>query len=59
MSAWDYKTGESIWNRDPKLRRLKQGEEFAKRKQEKRDINEKNQVFIYSKNLSRKSNGSY
>jgi hypothetical protein len=36
------------------MKRFKQGEEFAKRKQDKRDINEKNQVFIYSKALSHK-----
>jgi hypothetical protein len=37
------------------MRRLKQGEEYAKRKQDNRDINEKNQVFIYSKALSKKT----
>ena len=52
-TAFDYK-GASIWTRDEKLKRFKQGEEFAKRKQDKRDINEKNQVFIYSKALSKK-----
>jgi hypothetical protein len=52
-SPWDTK-GASIWTRDEKMKRLKQGEEFAKRKQDKRDINEKNQVFIYSKALSSK-----
>ncbi len=52
-NAFDYK-GASIWLRDEKMKRFKQGEEFAKRKQDKRDINEKNQVFIYSKALSHK-----
>jgi hypothetical protein len=52
-TAFDYQ-GPSIWVSDQKMRRLKQGEEYAKRKQGKRDINEKNQVFIYSKALSRK-----
>jgi hypothetical protein len=53
-TAVDYK-GASIWTRDTKMKRFKQGEEFAKRKQDGRDINEKNQVFIYSKALSRKT----
>lgn len=53
-SPWDYKGQPSIWTRDAELKRFKQGEEFAKRKQDKRDINEKNQVFIYSKALSKK-----
>lgn len=53
-TAFDYK-GASIWTRDTKMKRLKQGEEYAKRKQDNRDINEKNQVFIYSKALSRKT----
>jgi hypothetical protein len=53
-SAFDYKDQPSIWLTDTKLKRYKQGEEFAKRKQDKRDINEKNQVFIYSKALSSK-----
>ncbi len=57
-SAFDYK-GPSVWTRDEKMKRFKQGEEFAQRKQNKRNINDKNQVFIYSKALSRKSNGSY
>jgi hypothetical protein len=56
-SAFDYQ-GPSLWTRDVKLKRYKQGEEFAKRKQDKSDINEKVQIFIYSKALSRKSNGS-
>lgn len=52
-NAFNYK-GPSIWTRDVKLKRFKQGEEFAKRKQDKGDINDKNQVFIYSKALSTK-----
>jgi hypothetical protein len=52
-SAFDYK-GPSIWTRDTKLKRFKQGEEFAKKRQDKGDINDKNQVFIYSKALSTK-----
>jgi len=56
-TAFDYK-GASIWTRDKKMKRMKQGEEFAKRKQDNRDINEKNQVFAYSKALSRKTNES-
>jgi hypothetical protein len=57
MSAFNYK-GPSLWMTDKKLKRFKQGEDFAQVKQMGRDINEKNQVFIYSKALSRKSNGS-
>jgi hypothetical protein len=56
-TAFDYK-GPSLWITDVKLRRFKQGEEFAQKKQNNRDINDKEQVFIYSKALSRKSNGS-
>ena len=56
-SAFDYK-GPSLWTRDEKLKRFKQGEEFAQRKLNKKNINDKEQVFIYSKALSRKSNGS-
>ena len=41
-------------NHDTKMKRFKQGEEFAKKKQDSRNINDKNQVFIYSKALSRK-----
>jgi hypothetical protein len=54
-SAWDYKSQPSIWTRDEKMKRFKQGEEFAKRKQDKSDINEKNQVFFYCKALSKKN----
>ena len=56
-TAFDYK-GASIWTRDEKMKRFKQGEEYAKRKQDKRNINDKNQVFIYSKALSSKSKTS-
>jgi hypothetical protein len=52
-TAFDYK-GASIWTRDEKMKRFKQGEEYAKRKQDKEDINKKNQVFFYSKPLSKK-----
>ena len=52
-SAFDYK-GPSIWTRDTKLKRFKQGEEFAKRKQDNEDINAKKQVFAYSRSLSTK-----
>jgi len=53
-SAFDYKGQPSIWLTDTKLKRFKQGEEYAKKKQDKRDINDKEQVFIYSKALSKK-----
>lgn len=53
-TAFDY-SGKSIWTRDEKMKRLKQGEQYARHKQDKRDINDKNQVFIYSKALSRKT----
>jgi hypothetical protein len=56
-TEFDYK-GPSLWSTDAKLKRLKQGEECAKKRQDNGDINDKNQVFIYSKALSRKSNGS-
>lgn len=48
-TAFDYKGQPSIWLTDTKMKRFKQGEEYAKKKQDNRDINEKNQVFIYSK----------
>jgi len=54
MNAFNYKGQPAIWRRDEKLKRFKQGEEFAKRKQDKGNINDKNQVFIYSKALSHK-----
>ena len=53
-TAFDYKDQPSFWLTDTKMKRLKQGEEFAKKKHDSRDINDKNQVFIYSKALSRK-----
>jgi len=53
-NAFDYKDQSSIWLTDTKMKRFKQGEEYAKKKQDKRDINDKNQVFIYSKALSNK-----
>jgi hypothetical protein len=53
-NAFDYKGQPSIWTRDVKLKRFKQGDEFAKKRQDKGDINDKNQVFIYSKALSTK-----
>lgn len=53
-TAFDYKDQPSVWLTDTKMKRLRQSEEFAKKKQHNRDINEKNQVFIYSKALSRK-----
>ena len=56
-SAFDYQ-GPSLWTRDTKLKRYKQGEDYAKKRQNKRNINDKQQVFIYSTALSRKSNGS-
>ena len=56
MTAFDYK-GPSVWTRDAKMKRMKQGEEYAQKRQTSKNINDKNQVFIYSKALSRKSNG--
>jgi hypothetical protein len=53
-TVFDYKDQSSIWLTDTKMKRFKQGEEYAKKKQDSRDINDKNQVFIYSKALSRK-----
>ena len=53
-TAFDYKDQPSIWLTDTKMKRFKQGEEYAKKKQDSRDINDKNQVFIYSKALFRK-----
>jgi len=54
LNAFDYKGQPSIWRRDEKLKRFKQGDEFAKKRQDKGNINDKNQVFIYSKALSHK-----
>jgi hypothetical protein len=53
-TAFDYKGQSSVWLTDKKMKRFKQGEEFAKKRQDKGDINDKNQVFIYSKALSNK-----
>jgi mannosyltransferase OCH1-like enzyme len=53
-NAFNYKGQPSVWLSDEKMKRFKQGEEFAKRKQDKRGIHEQNQVFIYSKALSNK-----
>jgi hypothetical protein len=53
-TAFDYKGQSSVWLTDQKMKRFKQGEEFAKKRQDKRDINDKEQVFIYSKALSNK-----
>ena len=56
-TAFDYK-GPSLWTTDKNLKRYMQGDDCAKKRQDKRDINDKEQVLIYSKALSRKSNGS-
>ena len=54
-SAFEWNDGTpSIWTRDNELRRKLQGEQWAKKVQAKRDINDKNQVFIYAKALSSK-----
>jgi hypothetical protein len=52
-SPWDYK-GPSIWTRDQQLKRYKQGEDCAKKRQDNEDINAKKQVFAYSRSLSKK-----
>lgn len=49
MNAFDFKNQPSIWTRDEKMRRLAQGKQFAKRRQEKYGIDHKNQVFIFTK----------
>ena len=54
MNAFDFKNQPSIWTRDEKMRRLAQGEEYAKRRQEKYGINHKNQVFIYTKSQAKR-----
>ena len=54
MNTFDYKGQPSVWLTDTKMKRFKQGEEFAKKRQDKGDINDKKQVFIYSKALSHK-----
>ena len=53
-NAFDYKGQPSIWLTDQKMKRYIQGEQSAKKRQEKGDINDKNQVLIYSKSLSDK-----
>jgi hypothetical protein len=53
-SAFDYKGQPSIWLRDKQLKRYIQGDDSAKKRQEKGDINDKNQVLIYSRSLSNK-----
>jgi hypothetical protein len=40
--------------RDQQLKRYKQGDDSAKKRQDKRDINDKEQVFIYSKPVAKK-----
>ena len=40
-TAFDYKDQPSFWLTDTKMKRFKQGEEFAKKKQNSRDINDK------------------
>ena len=52
-SAFDYK-GPSIWTRDTKLKRYKQSDDCAKKRQDNEDINAKKQVFAYSRSLSTK-----
>ena len=52
--AWDYKDQPSIWTRDVKLKRFKQGDDCAKKRQDNEDINAKKQVFAYSRSLSTK-----
>jgi len=54
-SAFEWNDGTpSIWARDAELKRKLQGEEWAKKVQAKRNINDKTQVFAYSKALSSK-----
>jgi len=53
-SAFDYKGQPSIWLTDTKLKRFKQGDEYTKKRQDKQDINDKEQVFIYSKAFGKK-----
>lgn len=47
-SAFDI-SGPSIWTRDAELKRKLQGQEWAKKVQAKKNINDKTQVFTYSK----------
>jgi hypothetical protein len=53
-NAFDYKGQPSLWLRDKQLKRYIQGDNSAKKRQEKGDINDKNQVMIYSKSSSNK-----
>ena len=53
-SAFDYKGQPSIWIRDQQLKRFRQADDCAKKRQDKRDINDKEQVFIYSKSVAKK-----
>lgn len=53
-TAFDYKGQSSVWLTDQKMKRYIQGDNSAKKRQEKGDINDKNQVLIYSKSLSNK-----
>ena len=49
-SAFEWNDGTpSIWSRDAELKRKIQGQEWAKKVQAKKDINDKAQVFIYCK----------
>ena len=49
-SAFEWNDGTpSIWARDAELKRNLQGQEWAKKTQAKRSINDKKQVFIYAK----------
>jgi len=49
-SAFEWNDGTpSIWTRDTELIRKVQGQEWAKKTQAKRHINERKQVFVYSK----------
>jgi hypothetical protein len=54
LNVFDYKDQPSIWTRDQQLKRYKTADDCAKKRQDKRDINDKEQVFIYSKALSKK-----
>ena len=53
-TAFDYKGQPSVWLTDQKMKRYIQGDNSAKKRQEKGDINDKNQVLIYSKSSSDK-----
>jgi hypothetical protein len=53
-TAFDYKGQPSVWLTDQKMKRYIQGDNSAKKRQEKGEINDKNQVSIYSKSSSNK-----